>query len=114
MVPASGGVHRLAEISCCGRHLLDWSQRQGKLGGDGGVPMADSSTMVRSYCPGCESEADPIREVLIVRWCDEHAPKLAGSDDATVRFEGDRSVNTEAGGDSNRHWCHLLHRSTAN
>jgi len=76
--------------------------------------MADTSTIVRSYCPGCESDADPIREALIVRWCDSHAPKLAGPDDATVRFEGERSVNTEAGGDSNRHWCHLLHRAPSN
>jgi hypothetical protein len=44
------------------------------------------------YCPGCEPEADPTREILDVRWCESHSPVRGGLDD------------------DNRRWCELFHR----
>jgi hypothetical protein len=63
----------------------------------------------RSYCPGCETNADPSEEILEVNWCDPHAPTRAGFDDARVTSAGFLSGTDEAGGDSNRRWCELLH-----
>ena len=64
----------------------------------------------RGYCPGCEPDADPIREVLDVRWCESHAPAREGIDDAAVHADSYLSGSGEAGGDGNRRWCALLHR----
>lgn len=39
-----------------------------------------------AYCPGCEPERDPTREILVARWCpDHHAPDTVGLDDAAVQ-----------------------------
>ena len=67
--------------------------------------------VARGYCPGCEPDADPIREVLDVRWCESHVPVRDGLDDAAVRADAYLSGGSEAGGDGNRRWCELLHRS---
>lgn len=71
--------------------------------------IADAPVIARSYCPGCEPDADPVREILDVRWCDAHAPARDGSDDNSVSCEGFMSGSAEAGGDANRRWCQLLH-----
>jgi hypothetical protein len=71
--------------------------------------MTDATVVARSYCPGCEPDADPTREILDVRWCDAHAPTRDGSDDAVVTSEAFLSGSAEAGGDANRRWCELLH-----
>jgi hypothetical protein len=66
--------------------------------------------MSRSYCPGCEPTADPIGEVLDVRWCDVHAPGRDGLEDGRAHFETAHASGTEAGGEDNRRWCELVHR----
>jgi len=71
--------------------------------------IADAPIVARSYCPGCEPDADPLAEILDVRWCDAHAPARDGSDDNSVSCEGFMSGSAEAGGDANRRWCQLLH-----
>ncbi|OLC17340.1 MAG: hypothetical protein AUH29_02160 [Candidatus Rokubacteria bacterium 13_1_40CM_69_27] len=71
--------------------------------------IADAPVVARSYCPGCEPDADPTREILDVRWCDAHAPTRDGSDDAVVTSDAFLSGSAEAGGDANRRWCELLH-----
>ncbi len=71
--------------------------------------IADAPVVARSYCPGCEPDADPFREILDVRWCDAHAPPRDGSDDNSVSCEGFMSGSAEAGGDANRRWCQLFH-----
>jgi hypothetical protein len=72
--------------------------------------LADSPVIARPYCPGCEPGADPMREVLDVRWCDEHTPLREGSDDERVNSSAFLSGTAEAGGDANRRWCEFLHR----
>lgn len=64
----------------------------------------------RAYCPACEPAADPIREILDVRWCEAHAPTRDGVDDGNVRLDAFGVSNGEGGGEDNRRWCDLLHR----
>lgn len=71
--------------------------------------LTDTPVVARSYCPGCEPEADPVAEILDVRWCDAHTPARDGSDDAIVASDAYLSGSAEAGGDVNRRWCELLH-----
>lgn len=72
--------------------------------------LPDTPAVARPYCPECEPEADPCREILDVRWCAAHTPAWSGTDDSAVRAEAFLSGSTEAGGDDNRRWCQLLHR----
>ena len=65
---------------------------------------------VRVYCPDCEPDADPLRDILDVRWCEHHAPPRAGTADAAVAPTAFISGSAEAGGETNRRWCELLHR----
>lgn len=74
--------------------------------------LADSPIVARPYCPGCEPDADPGREILDVRWCDDHAPVRGGSADDRVLSSAFLSGTAEAGGDVNRRWCELLHRES--
>ncbi len=70
--------------------------------------------MARPWCPGCEPNADPSREILDLRWCEPHAPTRDGLDDAAVTSDAYLSESSEAGGDGNRRWCDLLHRTHRN
>ena len=72
--------------------------------------LADSPVVARPYCPGCEPGADPMREVLDVRWCDEHLPVREGTADERVDSSAFLSGTAEAGGEVNRRWCELFHR----
>ena len=72
--------------------------------------IPDSPVLGRSYCPGCEPEADPISEILDIRWCDEHSPLRDGLDDGAVLAGSYVSGSSEAGGDDNRRWCAVVHR----
>lgn len=72
--------------------------------------LADSTTAARSYCPKCEPNTDPTREILDPKWCATHTPSWAGLDDARVTTEAILSGNAEAGGPDNRRWCEVLHR----
>ena len=74
--------------------------------------IADTQSLARLYCPGCEPEADPSREILDVRWCDAHAPVRGGLDDDEVLTAAAwMSGSGEAGGEDNRRWCEVLHRA---
>lgn len=66
--------------------------------------------IARSYCPGCEPEADPTKEILDPRWCAIHTPSLSGVDDGKVTTEAILSGSAEAGGADNRRWCEVVHR----
>lgn len=72
---------------------------------------AEKPPAVRSYCPGCEPDADATREILEVCWCDTHVPARDGADDGLVNAESFLSGSAEAGGDLNRRWCEVIHRS---
>jgi hypothetical protein len=64
---------------------------------------------VRPYCPGCHPKADPLRELLVLRWCEAHAPTLNGLDDTAVGSTGESAGRDEAAEGDNRRWCELLH-----
>ena len=73
--------------------------------------LPDTPSVARAYCPGCEPDADPSREILDVRWCESHCPARDGADDApAVVAAAYLSGSAEAGGDDNRRWCEALHR----
>ena len=71
-------------------------------------PGADRLPLARPCCPGCEPDADPVHEILDIRWCSTHAPSCRGVDDAGLEPDVTWG-NTEAGGEDNRRWCALLH-----
>ena len=73
--------------------------------------ITDAAVVARSYCPGCEPDADPTREILDVRWCDAHVPSRDGAEDAVVTSDAFLSGSAEAGGDANRRWCEMFHGS---
>lgn len=75
--------------------------------------LAESPLVARAWCPGCEPHADPLLEILEVRWCDQHLPSRLGAADSTVTVQGFLSGSAEAGGEANRLWCQLLHRDAA-
>ena len=71
--------------------------------------FSPSPAVARAYCPGCEPRADPLSEILDVRWCDDHVSGRAGVDDALATGSApDGSL--EAGGEPNQRWCELIHR----
>ena len=72
--------------------------------------IPDTPSVARMYCPGCEPEVDPTREILDVRWCEGHSPMGEGLDDAMVGAAAYLSGSIEAGGEDNRRWCEVLHR----
>ena len=72
--------------------------------------MSETACVVRSYCPGCEPDADPIGEALTVGWCESHAPARDGLDDPVVSAGSHLPGTTDVGGEDNRRWCELLHR----
>jgi hypothetical protein len=72
--------------------------------------LADTPSLARTYCPGCEPHADPTAEILDIHWCDAHSPVRGGADDAVVTAVAWLSGTGEAGGEDNRRWCELFHR----
>lgn len=44
--------------------------------------IPDTPMLGRVFCPACEPDADPTREILDVRYCEYHQPKPEGADDA--------------------------------
>lgn len=65
--------------------------------------LLNTPNEARDWCPGCEPDADPLREVLVERRCYAHAPSAG--------IENFESIAVmEAGGSSNRDFCNLLHR----
>jgi len=79
----------------------------------GPVSDIDETPDVASpYCPGCDSQRDPIHEILVVCWCDQHRPSCASPDDDLATL-GRSLLNAfgEAEAESNRPWCELVHRT---
>ena len=74
--------------------------------------LVDTPNLASSYCPGCNPERDPLREILTVCWCDEHRPTCEGAEDAKASV--DRTALSVAGGEANaetnRPWCAWVHR----
>jgi hypothetical protein len=68
-----------------------------------------SSVVVRPYCPTCEPETDPTRDLVELRWCPTHTPAWGGTDDLLVAASALPGGSGEAGGEDNRRWCELIH-----
>ena len=77
--------------------------------------LVDTPNLASSYCPGCNPERDPLREILTVCWCDEHRPTCEGAEDAKASVDRtDRiawSSASEANAETNRPWCAWVHGS---
>ncbi len=72
--------------------------------------MEEDQNKSRHYCPECEPNADPSREILRAHWCVFHAPSDKGTDDGLVTAKTHLNGSAEAGGKDNARWCALLHR----
>ena len=76
-------------------------------------PMKDTPKLGRSWCPTCEPECDPTREILDVRFCEPHRETdKACPDDALAKT--DRILvggTTEADGHDCREFMKLIRRS---
>ena len=76
--------------------------------------LAETPNCACSYCPTCDPERDPVREVLTVSWCDAHQPKYEGMDDEKATTGSDVLASAgEAEAETNRRWCELVHRTTS-
>lgn len=75
--------------------------------------LSETPSLARAYCPSCEPNADPCREILDVRWCEAHLPVRDGADDGAVTSDAFLSGSAEAGGEANRRWCELIHGARA-
>jgi len=79
---------------------------------DAAEQVAHTAYLTSLYCPGCDLERDPLREILTVHWCDEHRPRCDGVDDRrTTLGTAGLSALPDAEADTNRLWCDLLHRT---
>ena len=72
--------------------------------------IADSPVVTTVRCPGCESGPEDDTGLRETRYCAEHVPNSAGSEDDRVKLEGGLSGSGEAGGAPNRAACDLIHR----
>jgi hypothetical protein len=72
--------------------------------------LPEKPSVARPYCPGCEPNADVLREILDVRWCQTHAPGRDGFDDYLLTEQSTAYGGVEAGGEDNRRWCEVIHR----
>jgi hypothetical protein len=74
--------------------------------------VTETANLASSYCPRCDPERDPSREILTVRWCHEHQPTCEGADDERANV-GRVALGSagEANADTNRPWCELVHRA---
>ena len=73
--------------------------------------LADTEVVLPSLCPECW--ADREWGTFVPQPCSSHQPGMQGLDDALVRAASFLSGSSEAGGEDNRAWCHLLHRARA-
>lgn len=77
--------------------------------------LADTAFLGRHWCPTCEPNVDPTREILETRYCGMHTPPVPGLDDGIVGdIVGMRvSGSVESGGADNRRWCALIHSNAS-
>jgi hypothetical protein len=76
-----------------------------------GMELTDTPDLATPYCPRCDPERDPIREILTIRWCNAHAPTCEGADDERLSDTlGITPAYAEASAATNRPWCELVHR----
>lgn len=47
------------------------------------------------WCPGCEPDRDPTREILSTRWCEEHESVIGSADGSVPVMPEARFVSNE-------------------
>lgn len=73
----------------------------------------ETPSIATLWCPRCDPERDPVAEVLATQYCPAHPLEALGSEDAAVpgREYYVSHGGSEGGGEDNRRWCELFHRS---
>lgn len=77
------------------------------------MTLPDSPDLGRRYCPACEPEADPTREILVTRYCAAHEPRTASPDDVRVSASWLPHGHGEAEGADCRRMAEALRCRTA-
>jgi hypothetical protein len=72
------------------------------------MDFSETHNRAEEYCPSCQPDRDPCREILTISWCGSHEPNRSGVEDDAVRVEP--LFTSDAGGAANRLWCEMLHR----
>lgn len=62
------------------------------------IELADTPRLGILYCPACEPERDPTREILETFWCAQHTPDQTGADDSVTGTGRGLSGTAEAEG----------------
>ncbi len=71
--------------------------------------LPESGVVGEWWCPACEPDRDPVRELLNIRVCPEHHQTPEGADDARATGRGYLAGSAEIDGEQNRAWCRLIH-----
>ena len=58
------------------------------------MSLPDTGDLSRKWCPKCEPDADPSREILSVQYCVMHPMDRSGADDAVII---DSNVTSQSG-----------------
>lgn len=66
------------------------------------MTLPETPDISEPWCPTCQPERDPSREILRVQYCYIH--RSDPIEDSTLPTTG------AAGGESNKKWCDLIHR----
>lgn len=72
--------------------------------------LAPTPELGRKYCPDCEPDVDPTKEILDVRWCASHHDAARGTADGEVEGSTWISGSSECEGLTNKLWNDLLLR----
>ena len=68
--------------------------------------LCDTPNMAEGWCPGCEPGRDPLREILLERYCDGHPVGMVGVEDDKV--EQTFVATGESDGETCRAFAELL------
>ena len=73
--------------------------------------LQDTPPMAVHWCPTCQPEKDPTKEILETRYCVQHAPTTKGADDDAVNTpQAWLNGSTEADGVDCREFQKLITR----
>jgi len=64
---------------------------------DSAIP--DSPMVAQAWCPGCDADVDPSRDLVYTRWCDAHQPEVGGAEDRRVTTREGFSLHAPAEAD---------------
>ena len=77
--------------------------------------LSPTGEVTHDWCPMCEPQVDPLKELVVVLWCPSHQRASTGLDDAALREKF--SPNSMAISDeetdaaTQRAWADFLHQN---